>query len=348
MSSDSENDFSTSNNSSKTLEYNLFIPVKYGSGRIEEVQDARQAVYILDELYKANRITGDISEEQITEFADLIATLKAERFFDSRIQKISELSRIDSFLHKNALLSNNDITYFATLNDFWDYGRQQVRRSGTRTSAVLYPGFGLLKLNEDMSTKYNDDTREDYEETTDLNITSISINTGIEVNYEKPVSLNKQMGTDFALLAGFVQSAEKDSDGKLKIPNVQIDFEQRFGYFPNTRTALNWMFGVSAMKTFDLTKSSDDDFGIETLGADLKTGLSYNYYISPQFRLNASWNVTYSWNDDENDMIGFNNFDFFNAKTLNQQFSQSMSYSPTIYKNRLNNYINISLVYSLF
>ncbi|MBN2613365.1 MAG: hypothetical protein JXB00_17560, partial [Bacteroidales bacterium] len=55
-----------------------------GTGRIEPVQDMRLALYILEELQKANRLKRIPTEVEINEFAQLISSLRNERFFDNR------------------------------------------------------------------------------------------------------------------------------------------------------------------------------------------------------------------------------------------------------------------------
>jgi len=99
----------------------LSAPVSAGYGRIEPVEDLRLALYILEELQKAGKITDVPPEEVIIEMAREISKIKKKRFFDTRIRKIEELHVIDSFLVENNIISSNDINYFAVLNDQWDY-----------------------------------------------------------------------------------------------------------------------------------------------------------------------------------------------------------------------------------
>ena len=68
------------------------FPLKIGKGRIEPIQDARHAIYIFDELSKIDRMLPDKTNDEIIEFASFISKLKNERFFDSRLKRIAEMS----------------------------------------------------------------------------------------------------------------------------------------------------------------------------------------------------------------------------------------------------------------
>ena len=76
------------------LTINMQLPIAVGWGRIERVEDARLAVYILDDLRKAGKLAKEPSEEEIYQVAQFISQLRNERFFDSREKKIWEIQRL--------------------------------------------------------------------------------------------------------------------------------------------------------------------------------------------------------------------------------------------------------------
>jgi hypothetical protein len=106
----------------KNSQTSLDLPLYIGVGRIEPVENARHAVYVLQQLEKDNRLKKVPSNEQIVELARLISKLKNKRIFDSRLREIDELHAVDSFLLSSDLVKESDITYYAGLNDIWDYG----------------------------------------------------------------------------------------------------------------------------------------------------------------------------------------------------------------------------------
>ena len=112
----------TLENYNKSNRWNLRASIGIGKGRIEQVTDARQAVYILDELSKRGKLTKTLSDIEIFNFAQTISKVKNKRFLDARLHRIDEITTVDSFLVKNNYLTSQDAGYFSTLYDFWEYG----------------------------------------------------------------------------------------------------------------------------------------------------------------------------------------------------------------------------------
>ncbi len=119
----------------------ISVPLLVGHGRIEQIQDARLAIYILEELQKAGRISKMPTNEDILEFSRLISSLKNERFFDYRLRKMIEMEKVDSFLQAKEFISSPDVRYYSIVDDNWEYAQGPVRESGNRLSAGLVPDF---------------------------------------------------------------------------------------------------------------------------------------------------------------------------------------------------------------
>ena len=173
-----------------------------GKGRIEPVQDARQAIYLFDELSKIQRSSPDKSEEQIIEFAKLISQLKNKRFFDARLRRIAELERLDSFLISNKYISKQDAKYFTTLSDLWAYGDRPSRNSGTRFSGTIRPGYYFYN--------YSKKEGEPYVDAGKFNINALLLDGGFEFNHEKPINLFWQNSINFNCFVGIIESRLND------------------------------------------------------------------------------------------------------------------------------------------
>ncbi|MEF8846729.1 MAG: hypothetical protein V5A59_14740, partial [Bacteroidales bacterium] len=120
----------------------ISLPVSAGKGRIEPLRDARMAVYIMDQLSGKGKLNRNPTEEEILDFARLIAEIKNERFFDARLRRVYEMTRLDSFLRENGLAGKQDIGYFTTMNDYWRYANNPYRGSGSRFSIGIDPYYG--------------------------------------------------------------------------------------------------------------------------------------------------------------------------------------------------------------
>ena len=340
--------FSKNATDSSVSNYNIqthgvlgIVPLKIGVGRIEPVQDARQAVYICDELSKSGRMSPDKTDEQIIEFARLISQLKNKRFFDSRLRRIAEIESIDSFLLANNYVSKHDAKYFTTLNDFWAYGNRPFRNSGTRVSFVLLPGYYYYNFNnpgDELNV-----VEEKYYANTML------IDGGVELNYEKPINLFWQNSIALRCYAGIIGDHIKDithsNDNKLRIPNIQLGFSHMIGFYPNTRTDISFRYSVQYAQLFDHTNVQKEISGVEGKGAKATTDLSVNYYISPKFRLSFASSFYYIWQDSQVDI------DFYNVARGNYMLSNFTSYSSRgnfFKKNQFANNFGFRLIYTIF
>jgi len=168
----------------------LSVPLSIGHGRIEPVEDARLAIYILEELNKAGRISNLPPDNVVIEMAKEISKIKNKRFFDSRLRKIEELQSIDSFLVANNIISAHDISYFAVLNDQWDYASGPVRETGFAISAGFDNNISLSKTNNEITTIGNATVVNEY--ASDI----YDLGGFLSIRYAKPVNLYWQNSLD--------------------------------------------------------------------------------------------------------------------------------------------------------
>lgn len=107
------------------------------------MEDARQAIYILEEFKKNNVLKREMDKEEIFEFAQIISTVKNKRFLDSRLHRIDEISTLDNYLKNKGVLSNVDAPYFTSLYDMWDYGALYNRSSGCELDQAVFVNIGV-------------------------------------------------------------------------------------------------------------------------------------------------------------------------------------------------------------
>lgn len=275
--------------------YSLYLPVKYGKGRIEQVQDARLAVYLFDELSKSGIITKEIGKENILELAEVISRLKNKRFLDSRIKRIEDIEALDSFLQSGNYIKNTGSHYFTTLFDLWEYGASPVRNSGERYAVALYPGFSHSSIkNSDLFSTVDiaDKIRNNF-----------YISGGFEYTKEKPVNLywqnTIQAGAYFGIIEEIHDHYSNSDANKIRVPSLQLSFSQNFNYYPNTRTTAGCSYNLKYVKLFDKSNSEKNIFGMRSKGLSAYANLFIDYYISPRFRLNASANIYFDWQESK-------------------------------------------------
>lgn len=312
----------------KETVFSAIIPLKIGKGRIEPVEDARQAIYILDELSKQGKINRSLSDEDVLEFSKFISELKNMRFFDSRIRKIYELEAIDSFLNTNNYIEKMDARYFTTLEDFWSYGNSHFRNNGQRFSFSLYPCF----------------YREIYENNIEMINNTFIIDAGVEYNYEKPINLSWQNTIEIKALIGTTQgkTSYDNQTPKLdiKLPNFRLKYLQQIGFFPNTRTSMSFNYSLAYIYFFD--KYSNDQFTRSNKGSELmaNTVLQIYYYLSPQLKISLYSKLNYIWRNDKS-----SGYEYFNEDMIPVS-SNFFNYSGN--RRNYNHLFSVSLAYSIF
>jgi hypothetical protein len=299
------------------------IPLLIGKGRIEQVQDARLAIYILDDLQKQGRLSHTPDNAEILEFASFIAILKNERYFDYRLKRIEEIEKIDSFMQAKNWITKPDAAYFTSVYDNWEYAEGPIRESGKRISGGLVPEFSFSQYH------YLYDFEVDPDDESDSRSTGGGISAIVKFKSAKPVSLYWQRDWDADLSYSFGKNwnNEKISDSKYNYNqhwiNSNIDYS--LGYYPNSRTNFNMDLGLEATLMF----SKYSDFHIDKAsGYIVSPFLSLNmfYYVSPQLRLSANYNTGYSYSNIDRTYIP-NNKVYSKLNSFYQNMSVSFIYS---------------------
>jgi hypothetical protein len=293
----------------------FIIPILAGWGRIERVEDARLAVYILNDLKSANQLVREVSEEDITQLASRISQVQNERFFDSRHKKIWELQQIDSLLNKMGLIDSGSIYYYTLLNDNWDYAFGPVRESGFSVAGGISPEFSNSKNNNTEDGNYFD---LDSLYSTTYSYINNEIGGGplIRISYEKPLNLYWQFWIfnqlNVSRLYRKSELIDNDIESKTnyKILDIRNQFQIGFGYFPNSRTALQ----IYITEAYNFQNLDPEDY--ENTKSNILTSafnISLKYYISPRFRLDLNSRIDSDFTRSKyaNDEFRYTNFDYY-------------------------------------
>ena len=276
-----------------------------GKGRVEQVQDFRHAMLILQDLEKRGLTKKRLSEDEIVEFASLISGLKNERFFDSRIKMETDLVKVDSFLNAMNVLDISDIKYFTSLNDMWRYGDLYVRESGNKIRLSIEPGYSFR----------NRDVNHDYSEE-DMIQEDFILEYALRYYSFNPISVKWQV--DYSVGLNHISNKELQNiyNGPTQKDYLSSVFlSGNFGFFPNTRTFLSLNSHVIMQN-----QSYDEDKRIDKDGYELRCLLYFNadYYISDRLRLNGSFSMQNNFDGLFNSSLGYARTNWYNySLTLN-------------------------------
>jgi hypothetical protein len=251
--------------------FSVSIPLKVGFGRIEQVQDARQAIYIFDELALVERTGTSKTDEEVIELAQHISRLRNKRYFDSRNGWMEQMESLDSLLQANNHITSQDVRYFTTLADMWGFAGSPVRRSGNRVSLAIYPGY-IWEKNKNANASDN------QKNTSTTNRLDIFL--GPEFVHEKPLNLYWQ--NSFHANAYFTYYKFKNAE--VGVPGFLAEVTHGIGFYPNTRTAMTFFNGFDYVS--ESYESSHNTMDFNKFG--FRSHLNINYYFSPQLRIQAS------------------------------------------------------------
>jgi hypothetical protein len=296
----------TVKNSGLYLDNSVILGV--GIGRIENAEDARLAIYILDELLKNNSINRKPADEEILLMASKITQLKNKRFFDYRLRRIIEIQTLDTFLHQSNLLNKQDVVYFTTLNDNWLYSNCPTRTSGDRFSINIKPFFNY---NESKNSNSN------Y---------GVSANKRLggklygEYLNSKPLNLKWQR--NYNLQVGYQKLKNLYNNSNIidySTDQIYTSAKLEVGFYPNSRSYLTAFLENTLSKDWvDITLGDDKQFNY-----NLYASISAYYYFSE--RLNAYLNT--------NILLYYTKYD------SNSYIRNSIDYHPEI---------SIAMNYALF
>ena len=276
-----------SKSDSKQFDHEISMPVSVGHGRIEPVEDLRLAIYILEELYKAGRIDNIPSDEVVLDMAKEISKIIRTRFFDTRIMKIRELQVIDSFIVANKIVNKNDISYFAILNDQWDYASGPSRFSGFSVNAGI-----------DNNISLNGSRTDNLLVSPDASIDKNNIYFAglfVALNYSKPVNLYWQSVIVFRTSYGdafYVYPKDNTYVGykDYSAGRFNSSLSYTIQYLPNSRTSVS----LTVQGKYMNQKSTQSGTSEKDNYFTLYTGLNMYYYISPRLRLQITSSLSSS------------------------------------------------------
>ena len=264
----------------------LRIPLYIGFGRVENVTSAWHAFRIIKGLKQSDLLinNSNLDKDEIMKMADYIAIRKNTRAFDSRRKMQDDLIGLSNNFLKN-IVDISDPHVYASLYDMWQYGINDIRRSGTTLSFGIEPGFRYFSRYD----KPNSNNDFDHK--------AIDLLAMVRFEYYRALSMNWQLDFGISLAGGFediigINSDEEPRANSLLRSNLNIGV----GYYPTSRTSFKSTLRVGA----GIHGDSNGDRGNTNFNFNFNNNLYY--YISPQLRLSLYLrmdNYTTIFSDDQ-------------------------------------------------
>lgn len=274
----------------------------FGTGRMNIVTDAVQAMFLLQDL---SRIDGaNYTTEQVEAVAQGITLIRNNRYLDFRIGYKTQLRMLDSVLQANGVSSEKSIDYFTTISDNWLYANRANRSSGSTLThyATLGNGFEYGMTNRVLNLLSTPDYY--YERKQQLN-PSIHVNTNYEYSHQRSLhvqtrySITASSGLDYAIndnKQGYdIKPIEDDVISSYHNERVrwvsELQGNYEYLYQANTRNLLTVNVSPSIQIFRDLpqymTPAISGRKAYEIL-PNINANANYYYWFSPHLNMSAS------------------------------------------------------------
>ncbi len=254
--------------------------VAIGWGRLENITDMQNALWLTKALNNEKLLTAQLSNDEIISVAKALTAARNLRLLDNRRFIKNVLKQTNATLQKTNKLINTDIEYFTTLNDILFFSNNFFRNSGER---IKFGASTVRQINDNNSTNY---IVPSFQTTNRYNRTTTQPTLFIEYINSKPLSLKWQR--TFTTTANYIKDKfseteevfqngttvaliKKDEFKKYANANIGLNYN----YYPNTRTSI--AAGGRITYGNNITnKLAYTDFGI---------GTEINYFLSYSTRL---------------------------------------------------------------
>lgn len=318
---------------------NLFLPVGLGYGRLEPVQDARMATYILDDLYAAGNLTKQPGQQEMLLLAEAITKVKNRRFFHPRLKKIAEILAIDSAIRQMGINTGAEASYYTTINDNWEFAFMPSRQSGQRLSLQLIPAVSFTALNSNTRIEAVSQTLPPHivEQKRYQQHIQYQIGAGVDYRLENPVSLMWQHSTRAGISYIYQAWNRKQTYEDLNtspietktdsyMPFLNAHLMHAIGYYPNSRTSFSLLGSLLYEQRLKIVQTDDINLAPAYLGIYPAVGIAGDYYFSSRLQLSLTAGSEYFFQDARAKA----------SNGINKQLSE-----------RFENYFNLAFVYRL-
>ncbi|MFA9391741.1 MAG: hypothetical protein ACERKD_18165 [Prolixibacteraceae bacterium] len=288
----------------------ISLYIGHGHGRIEFVEDAVEAIYILDELQKKGLTIKEIGNDDIKQLADKITVLKKKRFFDNRFYREEVMEEFVMFLMENKLIQNATVGLFNTVNDYHYMAGINQRLSGHKFAYGIAPSLIAMQN----YNKLDDSERSNY---------SLGANAKISYENHKPVDVKWQKDFYTDITFGLQNSKSKynsENSGNWSSYEVPYSFNSStnytIGFYPDTRT----YFGSTVYCNLNFNKLLN--FENKNYAPTYDAGFNFSgyYYLSEHLRLNGSFTINYNYDSDGHPSSSIENTGYQFAQSFNVSF----------------------------
>jgi hypothetical protein len=273
----------------KERDYAAAINLGIGTGRLENITDMQNALWLYKALVKADRLPANLSGADLNELGKSITKGNNTRVLDARRRTQFLLTAVDNYLQQKGFINKTDMTYFSNLNDILFFAFNNQRLSGTEKFVRVTPS--IKEWNGDqLQTNGMDKFKHDF--------TSQSVVFSSGIKRYHPVNLVHQNNYGASLKLAYISTDLADRDfsngilvseikgtNEIKQAAAELFFEHSI--YPNTRTVFNFNLQSELGYQYDGAKGFYTSSGLNC---------SLNYFISYHTRFYCGISAYYQKN----------------------------------------------------
>jgi len=271
-------------------QYSIAINTGIGKGRLENVTDMQNALWLYKELNTVKSLSRPLSSGELNELGRAITKGNNTRVLDFRKKTQFILKTVDDYLQQKNLIPKTDITYFTSLNDILFFAFNNLRFAGTEKYIRLTPAISGGNNNQ---TQHSNTDKFEHR----FSSKSVALSSGFGKYI--PVNLNHQNNYGASLKLSYFSTDSKDKyftsgvitseiKGNAAVKQAAINLFFQHAIYPNTRTAIN--FDIQSEAGYQDTDQQSTFYGTATLSG------SFNYFISYRTRLSCKVGASYQKN----------------------------------------------------
>jgi hypothetical protein len=268
------------------------VTLGVGKGRLENITDMQNALWLHNILFKDNNLNRKLREEEIIGLARVITASNNRRILDGRRRIQFVLKNIDGYLQSKDVITKTDINYFSNLNDAVFFANNAARQSGTETYIRVIPSlvnFSVKDENRVLPSTKNTQSEAAAE---------VVLKIGLQ-KY-KPLSLTRQIDFGIAAKANYGEYYSRNNyytnaslDYGFNYNNewkkLGLDYFFSYSMYPNTRTIIDIKLqGENGYQSVN---------GLNKLYHTAVLAANANYFISYNTLLNVNLGTNYNQNN---------------------------------------------------
>ena len=271
-------------------QYSIAINMGIGKGRLENVIDMQNALWLNKVLEAAKSLSRSLTPEDLNDLGRSITKATNTRVLDTRKRIQFSLETVDAYLQQKGLINKTDIAYFSNLNDILFFAFNNPRLAGAEKFIRLTPAIAGW----DNEQKYSNgiDKSVNWNKNTSLTL-SLGLNKYVPSSLTQQNNYGAFLQLSYTSLKGSIKNfindiltAETKSNSDWKKAAVNLFYTHAI--YPNTRTTINFNL-QSEIGYQDLDKQSSI-YGSANLYANA------TYFISYRTRLTCAAGAAYQKN----------------------------------------------------